>query len=355
MIRIARGRDRGRGRPDADARPVHRHHLGRADPGPPPRQRGRRLGERARGADRRSTLPIWSDGLHLNVTEPREHVLGPMVQHIGRRLTLKQTTNNTFIIGGGWPARPEPRPRRYSTRWDSMAGNVAVARAGRAAARRRAHRPHLVGRDGVHQRPAPDRRRVARGCPGYHALIATTGFTLSPLMARLLAETMATGRDLIPPEFAVDRGVAAHPTQPEEADRWTETTSTGTATGPRARPRSRPTARLDLETLRALVEWYVGQGMHGIFINGTSRRVVLAVAGGAPPRRRDGDRPGRGTHDGGDRLHVAHREGGGRARPPRDRCRRRRDRLDAAAVLEDVPRRDRPLLPGHLRRGRRRR
>ena len=27
---------------------------------------------------------------------------------------------------------------------------------------------------------------------------------------------------------------------------------------------------LDLESLRALVEWYIGQGMHGIFINGTS-------------------------------------------------------------------------------------
>lgn len=41
--------------------------------------------------------------------------------------------------------------------------------------------------------------------PGYHTLIATTGFTLSPLMARLLAETMATGRSAIPPAYAVDR------------------------------------------------------------------------------------------------------------------------------------------------------
>src|SRR5438034_2177850 len=72
-------------------------------------------------------LPLRSEGLHLNVTEPREHVLEPMVQHIGRRLTLKQTANDTFIIGGGWPARPEPWPRRYSTSWESMAGNVAVA------------------------------------------------------------------------------------------------------------------------------------------------------------------------------------------------------------------------------------
>ena len=109
---------------------------------------------------------------------------------------------------------------------------------------------------------------------------------------------------------------------------------------------------LDLESLRALVEWYVGQGMHGIFVNGTSgewfsqspeeRRLVAETA----------IDPGRGTRDGGDRLHLADREGGRRARPARDRGRRRRDRLDAAAVLEDVSRRDRALLPGHLRRRR---
>ena len=45
--------------------------------------------------------------------------------------------------------------------------------------------------------------------------------------------------------------------------------------------------------------------------------------------------------------------GAGRARPPCDGRRRRRDRVDAAALLEDVPRRDGALLPGHL--GRRRR
>jgi len=153
-------------------------------------------------------LPLWSDGLHLNVTEPREHVLGPMVQHIGRRLTLKQTTNNTFIIGGGWPSRPEPRPLRYSTRWDSMAGNVAVAvrvvplladvRIVRTWSGVMAFTNDLAPIVGESQR-----------LPGYHTLMATTGFTLSPLMGRLLAETMATGKKLIPPEFAVDRAATA--------------------------------------------------------------------------------------------------------------------------------------------------
>jgi glycine/D-amino acid oxidase-like deaminating enzyme len=153
-------------------------------------------------------FPLRSEGLHLNVTEPREHVLVPMVQHIGRRLTLKQTENNTFIIGGGWPARPEARPRRYSTAWESMAGNVAVAvrvvplladvRIVRTWSGVMAFTDDLAPIVGESQR-----------LPGYHTLMATTGFTLSPLMARLLAEAMATGRSVIPPAYAVDRGIRA--------------------------------------------------------------------------------------------------------------------------------------------------
>jgi glycine/D-amino acid oxidase-like deaminating enzyme len=151
-------------------------------------------------------LPIRSEGLHLNVTEPRAHVLEPMVQHIGRRLTLKQTGNDTFIIGGGWPARAEARPRRYSTEWESMAGNVAVAvrvmplladvRIVRTWSGVMAFTDDLAPIVGESMKLA-----------GSHTLIATTGFTLSPLMARLLAESMATGNNPIPPAYAVDREI----------------------------------------------------------------------------------------------------------------------------------------------------
>ena len=149
-------------------------------------------------------LPLRSEGLHLNVTEPREHVLAPMVQHIGRRLTLKQTANHTFIIGGGWPARPEPAPQRYSTRWESMAGNVAIAmRVVPLLADVRIVRT-WSGVMAFTDDLAPIVGESAR-VAGYHTLIATTGFTLSPLMARLLAESMATGRSTIPAAYAVDR------------------------------------------------------------------------------------------------------------------------------------------------------
>jgi sarcosine oxidase, subunit beta len=150
------------------------------------------------------TLPLRSEGLHLNVTEPREHVLEPIVQHIGRRLTLKQTANDTFIIGGGWPARHEQPPRRYSTTWESMAGNVAVAmRVMPLLADVRIVRTWsgvMAFTDDLAPVVGESRR-----LPGYHTLVATTGFTMSPLMARLLAESMATGADTIPPAYAVDR------------------------------------------------------------------------------------------------------------------------------------------------------
>jgi sarcosine oxidase, subunit beta len=155
---------------------------------------------------------IRSEGLHLNVTEPREHVLVPMVQHIGRRLTLKQNANGTFIIGGGWPARPEPAPRRYSTTWASMAGNLAVAvrvvpmlgdvRVVRTWSGVMAFTNDLapmVGESSL--------------VPGYHSLMATTGFTLSPLLARLLADALAGDGDALPRKFSPDRiTTTLHPT-----------------------------------------------------------------------------------------------------------------------------------------------
>ena len=78
--------------PDGGAAALHRDDDGRHDPRAPRRQRRRAPGPNdARGAQLGLQLPIRAEGLHLNVTEPREHVLEPMVQHIGRRLTLKQS------------------------------------------------------------------------------------------------------------------------------------------------------------------------------------------------------------------------------------------------------------------------
>jgi len=148
-------------------------------------------------------LPIHAEGLHVNVTEPREHVLDPLVQHIGRRLTLKQAANGTFIIGGGWPARPEVAPRRYSTLWESAAGNAAVAaRVMPALARVRIVRM-WTGVMAFTDDLQPVVGEV-RALPGYHVCVATTGFTLSPMLAKMLSAEIA-GRPTLPPEYSPDR------------------------------------------------------------------------------------------------------------------------------------------------------
>jgi glycine/D-amino acid oxidase-like deaminating enzyme len=151
------------------------------------------------------------EGLHVNVTEPRQPFLEPLVQHIARRLTLKQSASGTFIIGGGWPSRPQPGMARYQTLWSSAAGNAAVAvrvipwlrdvRVIRTWSGVMAFTDDFTPIVGE-----------SEAVPGYFTCVATTGFTLGPLMARLLAENMTAGAAL-PSQFAADRGLPA-PTTP---------------------------------------------------------------------------------------------------------------------------------------------
>lgn len=150
--------------------------------------------------------PMGLSGLHVNVTEPHEFFLKSMVQHIGRRLTLKQTPNNTFIIGGGWPSRTENYPRRYSNYWASAAGNVAVA-----------VRVLPILKDvrllrvwsGVwaYTKDFKPILGESEKVPGYHVAMVPTGFTLGPMLSRTLAEYMHSpaNKNMIPKEFSVDR------------------------------------------------------------------------------------------------------------------------------------------------------
>jgi sarcosine oxidase, subunit beta len=154
-------------------------------------------------------MPLRRMGLHVNVTEPRERLLTPLIQHIGRRLTLKQSANNTFIIGGGWPARDAPG--RYATTWESAAGNAAVAVSvvpALAGVRLvRTWSGVMAWTDDISP-IAGESQRV----PGYHALVVgSSGYTLSPLLARRVAERLAGSGPPLPTEYSPDRTTAAEP------------------------------------------------------------------------------------------------------------------------------------------------
>ena len=293
-------------------------------------------------------LPIRSEGLHLNVTEPREHVLGPMVQHIGRRLTLKQTAE-----------RHVHHRRRLASATRAAAAALLHALgehgrerrgrgASRAAARRRPHRPHLVRRDGVHRRPCAHRGRIAAVAGLQHAdrddrlhtqpadgaaARGDDGDRAKRDPARLRRRPRRSADRPLPEEAEMNR---------EDVDwrgYWPACPTPFTADG-----------AVDVESLRALVEWYVGQGMHGIFVNGTTgewfsqspeeRRLVAETA----------------IDQVAGRMKVVV---GCTSLTAKEAIELGRDALAAGAAgigstpppyCEDLSRRDRPLLPGHLGR-----
>jgi len=156
-------------------------------------------------------LPIRPMPLHVNVTEARPRLIAPLVQHIGRRLTLKQAFNGTFIIGGGWPSYPDP-PRRHATRWSSASGNAAVAvDVVPALADVRLVRTW----SGVN--PWSDDvspvAGVSRRVPGFHAIVVgSSGYTMTPILARMLAERMVDpALAPLPDEYSPDRSPVRPP------------------------------------------------------------------------------------------------------------------------------------------------
>lgn len=154
-------------------------------------------------------LPVRHEGLHVNVTEPRPTLLVPMVQHIGRRLTLKQTEQNTFIIGGGWPSPAAPPPRRYPTAWQSAAGNTAVAVSViPVLADVRVVRTWsgvIVFTDDFS--PVVGESRLV---PGFHVCVSSTGFTFSPIFAQQLAEQIVAPAKspAFPDRYSPDRATS---------------------------------------------------------------------------------------------------------------------------------------------------
>jgi glycine/D-amino acid oxidase-like deaminating enzyme len=153
-------------------------------------------------------FPIRREGLHVNVTEARVPLLPSMVQHIGRRLTLKQTHHGSFIIGGGWPTPSTGYPRRYPTTWRSAAGNLRVAldvvpqledvRVLRTWS-------GIIAFTDDYSPIVGESVRV----PGYFACVASTGFTFSPIYARRIAEMILdpAGASPFDERFSLDRTV----------------------------------------------------------------------------------------------------------------------------------------------------
>ena len=164
-------------------------------------------------------LPITGYVLHVNVSEPWPVVLnGILIQHVGRRLTLKQTQYGTFIIGGGWRGRLDRTTGRKSTLWDSLVGNTWVA----ARVLPILRDVRIIRTWGGMIATTPERTPIIGEYPrvkGFYILYAGAGFTLGPVVGRLMAELLLNGKTSLPigaydPERYAIAGSAHMPPSP---------------------------------------------------------------------------------------------------------------------------------------------
>lgn len=133
-------------------------------------------------------LPVESWPLQAHVTEPVAPLLRHLVYFAGEPLTLKQAAAGSVLIGGGWPAKPDPETGKPTVSYESLHANLRVAQhVVPALARVRLLRVWTGICNGT-----PDHRPILgelEGVPGFFvAAFPYLGFTAAPLMGRLVAD-----------------------------------------------------------------------------------------------------------------------------------------------------------------------
>jgi len=121
------------------------------------------------------------------------------LQHVGARLSLKQTGDGNVLVGGGWPARLRQREgvvdveQRPALRYESITGSAAVAARLVPALRALQVLRVWTGVVGVTPDQVPLLGQL-HGRPGLYVATGGAGFTLGPTLGRLLGELILTGR-----------------------------------------------------------------------------------------------------------------------------------------------------------------
>ncbi len=145
-------------------------------------------------------MPTEAEPLHMNVTEATAPLIGHLVQHAERMITLKQLGAGQVVIGGGWPARFAGPAQFPAVDPASMIGNLSLAQ-------------HIVPKLGALRvlrtwagvNTTADGQCIIGALPGWPdvfvAVPGDAGYTLGPLVGRMVA-ALATRKD---PGFDIAR------------------------------------------------------------------------------------------------------------------------------------------------------
>lgn len=148
-------------------------------------------------------LPIFPVGLLMNVTERAPAFIHHLIQHVGRKLSMKQVADGNVLIGGGWSARlPQQNGQwqssgRPAIDMEALRGNLRTA----AEVVPAVAPLHLIrswtGTTGITPDQLPLVGAVSRA-PGFYVAAGGSGFTYGPTYARLLTELITRGEPSFP-------------------------------------------------------------------------------------------------------------------------------------------------------------
>ena len=139
------------------------------------------------------SLPVSPVALTMTTTVRTQPLINHLIQHAGRRLSLKQTGDGNILIGGGWPARLRHTEgvidldRRPELLLNSLTGNMSAALAVVPELKKVSILRVWTGTTAL----ISDQLPLLGELPKSHGIYIATGgsaFTLGPTYARLLVE-----------------------------------------------------------------------------------------------------------------------------------------------------------------------
>ena len=138
------------------------------------------------------SLPVRASPIQLIVTETAPPLLTHLLAYADRHLTMKQMAAGNLVIGGGWPSELDPESERARVRRESVEGNLWVADRVLPALRS-LHVIRTWAAMNVLSDGAPILGEVP-GVPGFFTASTVNGLTLAPVLGRINAELLRTGR-----------------------------------------------------------------------------------------------------------------------------------------------------------------
>ncbi len=150
-------------------------------------------------------VPLFPVALTMNVTEKIAPSVPQLIQHVGRKLSLKQAHDGNLLIGGGWAAVL----RQHAGRWtdgrspdlklDSVLGNLRAAADVVPLVKSLRLLRSWTGTTAITADQLPVLGEVAEA-PGFFVAAGGSGFTYGPTYARLMSERILTGTTSYPIE-----------------------------------------------------------------------------------------------------------------------------------------------------------